>query len=687
MAKWGLRAKSTLALVLACLLALIPTALLGWKAMEEVRTHFGRAYAENFTQLSRQRILAPIARELALSQRLANSELTRAWLEDENNPAKRAQFFREAEGYRQALRSHAYFIISARSGNYYFNENGLALSDQPRYRLAPDDPSGSWFYNSVKSDAAYNINVNPDEKLKITRVWFNVLIRGDAMAGPAATGGSEVEGSRADPALVAGATALGIAGSSLDLSDFLGEFVGSGEPGVTPMIVDEQGAIQAHPDPTQIAYNSGAAGASERGKVFSLLGDANARNALQQAMQAAAGKAGLVESVWLPLQGKRQLVSVAYIPELKWYVLAAVDLNAARVIDTGWIWPAAIALVLLVAGLMLAFGFAVNRLVLRPIRNLQQSARAIADGRYDVTLPQGGGDEIGDLSRAFGVMADKVRRHTAELESRVRDRTTELEAANVAMAAANKKLGDSIDYASMIQRAILPDRQMAQSMGARHFVMWKPRDVVGGDFYVFRADGDNCLMGVMDCAGHGVPGALMTMLMRAAVDLAIADCGPADPAQILTRTDAAVRAMLANADFPHGLATNTDAGLVYIDRARQRLLFAGAKISLYESDGEVCSEYRGGRRALGDKREAVYSNMELPLRPGFTYCLTTDGFLDQDGGDHGFGFGGTRFAEMLKQHARTPMKDQYAAFERALTAYRGGLPQRDDITILSFRFE
>ncbi|KAG1544631.1 hypothetical protein G6F50_013843 [Rhizopus delemar] len=80
------------------------------------------------------------------------------------------------------------------------------------------------------------------------------------------------------------------------------------------------------------------------------------------------------------------------------------------------------------------------------------------------------------------------------------------------MAAAHKKIGDSIDYASLIQRAILPDRQLTQSLGAHHFVLWKPRDVVGGDFYVFRSDGVNCLLGIMDCAGHGVPGALMTML-------------------------------------------------------------------------------------------------------------------------------------------------------------------------------
>ncbi|MFC4278942.1 biofilm regulation protein phosphatase SiaA [Achromobacter aloeverae] len=662
MAKLGLRAKSLLALILACLLALIPTVFLGWHAMEQVREHFGRAYADNFALLSRQRILAPVSRELALSQRLAYSEVTRLWLQDEDDPARRAMFFREAEGYRRDFRSHSYFLIVAKSGNYYFNDDDKPYSDQPRYTLSAQDPNDNWFYSSIKSDAAYNINVNPDAKLHVTRVWFNIIVR---EAGKP----------------------VAITGAGLDLSDFLREFVGSGEPGVTPMIIDAQGAIQAHPDPARIAYNSGAIAAGDNAKIYSMIGGAADKTALQQAMDTARREPAHAHTLWLRLQGKRQLVSVAYVPELNWYVLGAVDLHAARVVDMTWVWPAMVALLLLVGGLLLAFGLAVNRLVLRPIRNLQQSARAIADGRYDVTLPAGGADEVGDLSRAFGVMAAKVRSHTAELESKVRERTVELEAANRAMAAVNKKLGDSIDYASLIQQAILPDRQMAQSMGLRHFVMWKPRDVVGGDFYVFRADGENFLLGVMDCAGHGVPGALMTMLVRAAVDVALAEVGPADPAAVLVRTDRAIRAMLRDAQFPDSVATSTDAGLVYIDRTHGRLLFAGAKISLYESNGDVCREHKGVRRALGEKRQGDYTNLELPLTQGSTFYLTTDGFLDQAGGELGYGFGGTRFAEMLRQNARLPLSQQCDAFEQALAEYRGNLPQRDDITILSFRFE
>ena len=661
MAKWGLRTKSLLALALACLIALIPAAIIGWQVFDSVREHFGRAYVQNVTLLSRQKILAPVSRELALSLRLADSEVTRRFLLNEDDPATRELFFREAEGYRGDLRSQSFFIASALSKHYYFSDRPLATPQPPRYTLSPDKPDDGWFFASVRSPDLYNINVNPDLQLKVTSVWINVQVR---------------DGSRV----------LGLTGSGLNLNNFLDEFITHSDPGVTPLIVDQSGAIQAFHDASRIAYNSATRADSRHSSVYGLVG-ADDETPLRQALQRAQSDPQQVQTVWGQFGGKRQLLAVAYIPELRWHVVTAVDLGAARVADAAWLWPAAIGVVLLVAAMLLGFGYAVERLMLRPLRRLQQSARAIAAGRYDVTLPPAGQDEIGDLSRAFGVMADKVRTHTAELEDKVRERTQALESANREMAEAQKKIGDSIDYASLIQRAILPDRQLVRSLGERHFVLWKPRDVVGGDFYVFRSDGPNCLLGVMDCAGHGVPGALMTMLARAAIDLAIAEAGPSDPAAVLAATDAAIRAMLADAQLPRTLAINTDAGLVYIDWSNRRLVYSGAKISLYASDGEVLEELPGGRRALGDKRPGQYENVELSLTPGWTYYLVTDGFLDQAGGEHGYGFGSRRFADMLTRHARQPLSEQARAFSQALDDYRGERPQRDDITLLSFRFE
>lgn len=659
MAHLTLRAKSLLALALACLLVLVPALFIGWQLTERVRAHFGQAYADNLTLLNRQRILAPIAVDFALSLRLAQSEITRQWLRNEEIPSHRALFFSEAEGYRADLRDHAYFVASARSGDYYFNDDSSPVSGSPRYTLDPDDPADSWFYASMGSSAPYNININPDAKLGVTRVWINAAVRD-------------------------GKQTLGMIGASIDLTEFLQSLAGSGREGVLPMVIDNSGAIQAHPDRSRIAFNSGATPASSHVTVFDGLEPAAAQ-LLMDAMESARMDPDMAHSVRMQGSGHRHLASIAYAPELDWYVLTYVDPAAAQVVGVRWLWSALAGTVFLMALLLAAFGYGVERMVLRPIRRLQQSARAIADGRYDIRLPTHGGDEIGDLGRAFGAMADQVSKHTALLEDRVRERTAELETANTAMALAHKKIGDSIEYASLIQRAILPERELLQAFGAQHFVLWRPRDVVGGDLYVYRADGDNCLLGIMDCAGHGVSGALMTMLARAAIDLAIQDVGPTDPAAVLTRCDRAMRAMLAEAQQPKALATSVETGLVYIDRHAGRLLFAGARLSLYASDGRQVREYPGGRRPLLDTRTEPYRNTEVPLEAAHSFYLVTDGFLDQAGGERGYGFGNERFRAMLTEHGALPLTEQLAVFCRVLSEYQGSHPQRDDITLLSFQ--
>ncbi len=311
-ANWGLRGKSVVALLLACALALVPAVLLGWRAMDDIRTHFGLAYAKNFTLLHRQKILAPVSRELALSRRFAESVVTRDWLLKEDDPARRALFFREAEGYRGDFRDHAYFIIASGSHHYYFNDGRQPYSERPRYTLEAGDPEDAWYFNTLRNSAAYNINVNVDSKLNLTKVWFNLVIRDQGRP-------------------------IGLAGSGLDLSGFLDDFIIAREPGVTPMIVGDDGAIQAHPDRRLIAYSSAAGGASERHRVFDLLDQPEQRDALREAMRLARAKAGSVHCLWAGLDGRQQLFAVAYIPQLRWYVLTAVDLHAAQVLDNRWL--------------------------------------------------------------------------------------------------------------------------------------------------------------------------------------------------------------------------------------------------------------------------------------------------------------------------------------------------------------
>ncbi|MDX5377925.1 MAG: biofilm regulation protein phosphatase SiaA, partial [Halomonas sp.] len=656
----GLRGKSAATLLLACLLALIPALLIGWVAVDEVRRHFATAYAEQYTLLQMHRISAPVARELALSRRLANSVVTREWLRQPDDPERQARFFAEAEGFRQQFGSNAYFLIDHATGDYYFADRHDA-EPSPDYRLSPDGIRNAWYFDTMASTSTYAIAIRADPVLERSMLWVQVKVRDQGAL-------------------------LGLAGGALDLDEFLTHFLRARAPGVTPMIVDPRGMIRVHPDRSNVRSGTDVTpfDTDSDQHILSLFDDAEQRDDFRRAMQQAVRRPGSIRTLHAEIDGEARLLSVGYIPELQWLLVTSLDMLTAPIVQGRWFWPLVGALILILATLVAAFGYASNRLVLKPLQRLTQSARAIADGDYASRLPNERRDEIGTLSRAFSHMAQQVEDHTRNLETQVRERTHELETAHAAMAAAHKQLGDSIQYASIIQRAILPKEQLNEGLAPCHAVLWKPRDTVGGDFYLFRATPEGYLIGIVDCAGHGVPGALMTMLSRAIIDNAINHHGAADPAALLNEIDRQSRELLPEAQLPSSIATNMDVGLAWVDPAGRRLTYAGAKLDLYGSDGRQLERLKGGKRALGHRRPLQYSNHHVPLRPGWRYYLCSDGFLDQAGGEHGFGFGNSRFEELVRSQATAPLDAQIVAFERALNDYRGHRPQRDDITLLIF---
>ena len=657
---FGLRGKSVATLLLACLLALIPALFIGWKAVDEVRRHFATAYAEQYTLLQMQRISAPVSRELALSRRFANSVVTREWLRQPDDPERRTRFLAEAEGFRQQFGSNAYFIIDHATHDYYFADRRDA-EPLPRYRLSRDEAEDAWYFATMASTSTYDIDISVDHVVQRSMLWVNVKVRDNGEL-------------------------LGLAGGALDLDDFLAHFIRASAPGVTPMIVDPRGMIQAHPDQARVALGAGSNpfDTDNEQHIQSLIDDAEQRDELRRAMQGAIRRPGDIRTLNVDIGGEPRLLSVGYIPELQWLLVTSLDMQAASIVEGRWFWPLVGGLILILAILTAAFAYATHRLILTPLQRLTLSARAMASGDYRSRLPTERRDEIGELSQAFSHMARQVADHTRNLESQVRERTQALETANAAMAAAHKKLDDSIQYASIIQRAILPDAELSDHLATYYAVLWKPRDTVGGDFYVFRAAPQGYLIGIVDCAGHGVPGAMMTMLARAIIDNAVTQEGIDDPAALLNEIDRQSRLLLPEAQLPSSIATNMDIGLAWIDPAQRQLTYAGAKLDLYASDGHRLERVKGHKRALGHRRPARYSNQHVPLHPGWRYYLCSDGFLDQAGGDHGFGFGNSRFEELLRSQASAPLDAQLAAFEQALDDYRGPHGQRDDITLLIF---
>lgn len=309
-------------------------------------------------------------------------------------------------------------------------------------------------------------------------------------------------------------------------------------------------------------------------------------------------------------------------------------------------------------GLALLFFAAeqIRRQIIRPLTEATRSIMRIGSGDFSELAPHGA--YRGEMHALFGAV-QTLRKNNLDRRQ-------------------------SINYASLIQRAILPDRRLKALLGEHFAALWRPRDTVGGDFYLCRETDDGFVIGVVDCAGHGVPGALMTMLAHATFDQAIDETRP-DPAAILQKADLISRSMLGEDRFDAALASTMDAGIVHFSRAANRLTFSGARVSLFASDGNEVRKHNGGRRALADTRQGRFENIDVPLEPGWTFYLCTDGFLDQSGGAEGFGFGTGRFTQMLRDHARQPLAEQIRAFAATLDAWRGPRAQRDDVTLLAFR--
>jgi serine phosphatase RsbU (regulator of sigma subunit) len=508
----------------------------------------------------------------------------------------------------------------------------------------------------------YTLNVNPDETLKVTNLWINVLIRNAA------------------------GVPLGLAGTGMQLDRFLASMLAPRIQGSMSFVVDNAGRIVAHPDPGRIEYGALSKHDSTRTLFADLGTDAGRREAARLLASVREREDGIDVMEQETPKGRR-VMAMAHLPELGWTVVSSVNPDDADVFS-----PNTLVLLLVggMAGLLLVtmtltLGF--DRMVLRPLLNLTDLARRIAQGHYDIRLQSNRDDEIGALSDAFDTMAAQVQAHTTELERRVAERTAQLETTHARLTETHRQLTESIRYASLIQRVILPDRQLDVRMQGQYFVVWQPRDVVGGDFYLYREDDRGCLFGVVDCAGHGVPGAFMTMIAHAALERATVELGLSDPAALLERADMAVRRMLPDAQRLERLATSMDIGLCYVDRGAGKVHFSGAHIDLFTVRDGIVHNFKGDRGGINDRKRRTFSHQVLDLEPDCVFYLVTDGILDQSGGDRGLPFGRRGFTDWLRENSALPLEEQEHMLTSTLSEYRGEKPQRDDITVLAFRFD
>jgi len=268
------------------------------------------------------------------------------------------------------------------------------------------------------------------------------------------------------------------------------------------------------------------------------------------------------------------------------------------------------------------------------------------------------------------------------LEAKVKQRTAQLQEKN-------KRIHESLVYASSMQLSLLPSAAVLAQAFQRHFVIWEPRDVVGGDIYFCTVFPDGCIVTLIDCTGHGVPGAFMSMIAGSAFASIPLERYLNDPASILKLVNRFVTKTLQQAFQDAKSDNGMDMGVCCIHYSSASMTYAGAKFSLLCVTDEHVQELKGDRKSLGYKgsnTDFTFTNHTLTLQPKAAYYLCSDGFVDQAGGPKRFGFGIRRFHTMLQTHHQQPFAEQKRTYLTALNQYQGDIPRYDDITMLGFGF-
>jgi len=364
----------------------------------------GTLFAEKQVLYDRYRGLDALMREVTLAETLAGSQSIRDWANDEDDAALRRRGIAELEHFRQSFADKSYFFVINDSGNYYFNDAANAYAGgQYRYTVSPDNPRDNWYYSTVALGEGCHLNVDNDANLRVTKVWMNCVIR---------------EGRRV----------LGVLGTGIDLTSFIQEVVNVPQVGITSMFVDRQGAVQAHRDQNMVDLRSLTAEMSAKRTVFSLIDRPADQQALRELMETVAAGKAVAQSRFMMVDGKETLVGVGYLDKLGWFNVTLMDIDA--IIDKGLFLPIGLLLAAVMGLVAVVMVLVFKQQVLDRIRGLQLVVLEARNGNYGPALAMSAGtqDEIGRLSGAFTEMALAVSSHTQQLESRVRQRTEELEA-------------------------------------------------------------------------------------------------------------------------------------------------------------------------------------------------------------------------------------------------------------------
>jgi serine phosphatase RsbU (regulator of sigma subunit) len=289
------------------------------------------------------------------------------------------------------------------------------------------------------------------------------------------------------------------------------------------------------------------------------------------------------------------------------------------------------------------------------------------------------------LSALVEIRTEALNERTLQLEKA----HTSLQTSKAVIEEKNRNMMASITYARKIQLASLPTEDRLKKVFKDYFIIFKPRDIVSGDFYWFGQNGPRYFIAAVDCTGHGVPGGFLSMMGNMVLTEIVKEKSVYDPAALLMHLHNAIRRVLQQDNGESRSADGMEVAVCMIDPETARVTFAGAGRPLYYICDSEFFEIKGDRKSIGGKqreKKRTFKNHKIDIQSETVIYLTSDGYADQNNSQNEK-YGSLRLKQFLRANGHLSMKQQKDALLRELANHQDSEDQRDDITIIGIKLK
>jgi len=278
----------------------------------------------------------------------------------------------------------------------------------------------------------------------------------------------------------------------------------------------------------------------------------------------------------------------------------------------------------------------------------------------------------------------------AEINSDLEEKQNELAQSERILQKKNKHITDSIQYASRIQRAVLPTKSTLEKYLTDFFVLFMPKDIVSGDFYWINKRQNKLFLAVADCTGHGVPGAFMSMLGVAFLNEIVnsySDLENITASYVLNQLRTYIKTMLQQEAKKSEANDGMDIAFIIIDKENMEVEYAGAHNPLVIIRNGELTEHKADKMPIGIfyREKESFTNNVIDLQKEDILYLYSDGYADQDGEETGRKFMSSSLKTLFTKISHLPMDQQREILENEHIKWRGTREQVDDILILGFK--